>query len=537
MKLNPLVLGLIATSALALSGYGLYTLGKRHGGNNGSAAPVAAASSAPGDKVDPATGRKVLYWHDPMVPGQKFDKPGKSPFMDMQLVPVYADESGDSGSVAVSPRVQQNLGIRTAEVARGEMTPRVEAAGSIAFNERDQAFVQARSTGYVEKLFVRATLDPVSKGQPLAELYVPDWIAAQEEFLSVRRMQGTDLAVLVDGARQRTRQVGTTEDQIRLIERAGRVQPRITLVAPTSGVLVELTAREGRTVMPGATLFRINGLSTVWANADVPEGQSALLRPGTTVEARSPAIPGKVFRGRVQAILPEVNQATRTIKARVELANPQGQLSPGMFVSVALNASIEQGLMVPTEAIIQTGRRMVVMVAEGDGKFRPVDVDIGNEFNGQTEIKRGLEVGQKVVISGQFLIDSEASLRGTATRMEDARQPAGAAPAGGGAPPAGGEHTGKARIESIGKDAVSLSHEPIPSMQWNAMTMDFGKPAGGLPESLKPGQTVNFAFKMNKEGLPVLTRIEPAGAQAMSAPAPVPGVKDTVPMGSMEKKQ
>ncbi|WP_454908286.1 efflux RND transporter periplasmic adaptor subunit [Variovorax gossypii] len=251
MKLNPLVLGLIATSALALSGYGLYTLGKRHGGNNGSAAPVAAASSAPGDKVDPATGRKVLYWHDPMVPGQKFDKPGKSPFMDMQLVPVYADESGDSGSVAVSPRVQQNLGIRTAEVARGEMTPRVEAAGSIAFNERDQAFVQARSTGYVEKLFVRATLDPVSKGQPLAELYVPDWIAAQEEFLSVRRMQGTDLAVLVDGARQRMRQVGMTEDQIRLIERAGRVQPRITLVAPTSGVLVELTAREGMTVMPG----------------------------------------------------------------------------------------------------------------------------------------------------------------------------------------------------------------------------------------------------------------------------------------------
>ncbi|REV34523.1 efflux RND transporter periplasmic adaptor subunit, partial [Mycobacterium tuberculosis] len=140
-----------------------------------------------------------------------------------------------------------------------------EAAGSIAFNERDQAFVQARSTGYVEKLFVRATLDPVSKGQPLAELYVPDWVAAQEEFLSVRRMQGTDLAVLVDGARQRMRQVGMTDEQIRLVEHAGRVQPRITLVAPTSGVIVELTAREGMTVMPGATLFRINGLSTVWA--------------------------------------------------------------------------------------------------------------------------------------------------------------------------------------------------------------------------------------------------------------------------------
>ncbi|RSZ29539.1 MULTISPECIES: efflux RND transporter periplasmic adaptor subunit [unclassified Variovorax] len=535
MKLKSLVLGLMAAGVLAGSGYGLYALGKRHGGD-GSVAPMAAASNVAGDKVDPATGRKVLYWHDPMVPGQKFDKPGKSPFMDMQLVPVYAGESGDEGTVAVSPRVQQNLGIRTAEVARGEMTPRVEAAGSIAFNERDQAFVQARSTGYVEKLFVRATLDPVSKGQPLAELYVPDWVAAQEEFLSVRRMQGTDLAVLVDGARQRMRQVGMTDEQIRLVEHAGRVQPRITLVAPTSGVIVELTAREGMTVMPGATLFRINGLSTVWANADVPESQSALLRPGAVVEARSPALPGKVFKGKVQAILPEVNQGTRTIKARVELANPQGQLAPGMFVSVALNAEVEQGLMVPTEAIIQTGRRMVVMVAEGDGKFRPVDVEIGSESNGQTEVKRGLQAGQKVVTSGQFLIDSEASLRGTATRMEDAGQAAGGA-ASGGAATAAVEHTGKAKVEAVGKDTVSLSHEPIPSMQWGAMTMDFGKPAGGVAPGLKPGQTVNFAFQMSKEGLPVLTRIEPAGPGATPMPIPAPAAKDTMPMGSMEKKQ
>jgi len=534
MKLKSLVLGLVAAGVLGASGYGLYALGKRHGGD-GATAPTAAAAGASGDKIDPATGRKVLYWHDPMVPGQKFDKPGKSPFMDMQLVPVYADASGDEGTVGVSPRVQQNLGIRTAEVARGEMTPRVEAAGSIAFNERDQAFVQARSAGFVEKLYVRATLDPVRKGQPLAELYVPDWVAAQEEFLSVRRMRGTDLAVLVDGARQRMRQVGMTDDQIGLVERAGRVQPRITLVAPTSGVIVELTAREGMTVMPGATLFRINGLSTVWANADVPESQSALLRPGTTVEARSPALPGKVFKGKVQAILPEVNQATRTIKARIELANPQSQLSPGMFVGVALNADVEQGLMVPTEAIIQTGRRMVVMVAEGDGKFRPVDVEIGNESNGQTEIKRGLQAGQKVVTSGQFLIDSEASLRGTTTRMEDAGKTAG--PPSGGAAAAAVEHTGKAKVEAIGKDAVSLSHEPIPSMQWGAMTMDFGQPAGGLPQGLKPGQSVNFAFQMNQAGLPVLTRIEPAGTGMPAMPAPGPAAKDTMPMGSSEKKQ
>lgn len=532
MKLKLLVLGLVTTGVLVASGYGLYSLGKRQG-SEGSASPTPGVSSAPGDKMDPSSEKKVLYWHDPMVPTQKFDKPGKSPFMDMQLVPVYAGESGDEGTVSVSPRVQQNLGIRTAEVTRGEMTSRVEAAGSIAFNERDQTFVQARSTGFVEKLFVRATLDPVKKGQPLAELYVPDWIAAQEEFLSVRRMQGTDLAVLIDGARQRMRLVGMTDDQIKLVERAGRVQPRIILVAPTSGVIVELTAREGMTVMPGSPLFRINGLSTVWAIADVPESQSALLRPGTVVEARSPALPDTVFKGKIQAVLPEVNQGTRTIKARIELANPQGRLAPGMFVSVALNAKPEQGLMVPTEAIIQTGRRLVVMIAEGDGKFRSVDVEIGNESNGQTEITRGLQAGQMVVTSGQFLIDSEASLRGTTTRMEGTGQPSGGEAAGSTA--ASSEHSGKAKIESIEKDAVTLSHDPIPSMKWSAMTMDFGKPAGGIPDGLRPGQTVDFAFTMNKEGLPVLTRIEPAGAGAMSAPSS--GTKDTIPMGAMGQKQ
>ena len=378
MKTKSLVLGLVAAGALGLGGYGLYALGKRHGDTM----PTAMAQAAAGDKADPSTGRKVLYWHDPMVPAQKFDKPGKSPFMDMQLVPVYANGGGDEGSVAVSPRVQQSLGIRTAVVAAGSMTSSVEAVGSIAFNERDQAVVQARAAGYVEKLHVRAMLDPVKKGQPLADLFVPEWIAAQEEFLSVRRMQGTDLAPLVDGARQRMRLVGMSDEQIRRVEQTGKAQPRITLVAPIGGVLVELTAREGMTVMPGATLFRISGLATVWANADVPESQSALLRPGTAVEARSPALPGTTFKGKVQALLPEVNQATRTVRARIELANPQGRLVPGMFVSVALGMVAEQGLMVPSEAVIQTGRRTVVMVAEGDGRFKPVDVEIGRESDG-----------------------------------------------------------------------------------------------------------------------------------------------------------
>jgi Cu(I)/Ag(I) efflux system membrane fusion protein len=370
--------------------------------------------------VDPMTGKKILYYHDPMVPASKFDKPGKSPFMDMMMSPVYADSDSDQGRVTVSPRIQQNLGLRTAQVTEGLLSPQVSAAGSIAFNERDQVIVQARATGYVERLYVRATLDRVAKGQPLAELYVPDWVAAQEEFLSVRRMQGTDLASLVDAARQRMRQVGMGDAQIALVERTGKAQPRTTLSAPVGGVVVELTTREGMTVMSGATLFRINGLSTVWANAEVPESQAALLRPGAKVSAKSPAAPGESFEGKVQAIVPEVNAATRTLKARMELANPRGRLVPGMFVQMQfMDMRPEKSLLVPTEAVIQTGKRTLVMLAEENGRFRPVDVEAGIESGGQTEIKRGLQAGQRVVVSSQFLIDSEASLRGVEARLNN----------------------------------------------------------------------------------------------------------------------
>ena len=457
-----------------------------------------------------------------MVPGNKFDKPAKSPFMDMMLVPVYADSEGDAGKVTVSSRIQQNLGVRTAPVTEGSLSSQVSAVGNIAFNERDRVVVQARATGYVERLHVRATLDRVVKGQPLAELYVPDWIAAQEEFLSLRRMQGSELAPLIDGARLRMRQVGMNEAQIALVERSARTQPRITLVAPMAGVVTELMAREGMTVMSGATLFRINGLATVWANAEVPESQSALLRPGAKVQAKSPAAPGATFNGKVQAILPEVDPATRTLKVRLELANPGFKLVPGMFVRMQFtDMRAAKALLVPTEAVIQTGRRTVVLLAEEDGRFRPVDVEIGIETGGQTEVKRGLQAGQRVVVSSQFLIDSEASLKGVEARLNVAPQPdaAGTAPS----------HRGEARVEAVGRDAVTLSHGPIDSMKWGAMTMDFKLPRDGLPRALAPGDRVSFEFYIDAESLPQLTGaslLAPgAGAQGAAARAGRAGIK------------
>lgn len=546
MKTSHVLLASTLVLAMAAGGYAAFEIGMRRGasmaapGTNAptsDAAVQAAAPAAPGavpqsigegedatrrhmaaglqaGQTDPANGRKILYYHDPMVPGNKFDKPAKSPFMDMMLVPVYADGDADQGKVSVSPRIQQNLGVRTAVVSEGQLAPQVNAVGSIAFNERDQATVQARATGYVERLHVRATLDRVAKGQPLVELFVPEWVAAQEEFLSLLRMPGKDLAGLVDGARQRMRLVGMNDAQIALVERSGKTQARTTVFSPIAGVVTELSAREGMTVTAGAPLFRINGLSTVWANAEVPESQAALVRPGAMARAQSPAAPGVTFEGRVQALLPEVNANTRTLKARLELANPGLQLVPGMFVSMQfMDVQGERALLVPTEAVIQTGKRTVVLVAEDNGRFKPVEVQAGVEFGGQTEVKSGLQAGQRVVVSSQFLIDSEASLKGVEARLNETPAPG----AGAAAP----RHEGEAQIVAIDKDSILLSHGPIPSIQWGPMTMEFKPPPpNALPRHLEKGDHVTIEFFMDKEGMPQLTRVSP-----MPAPATAPGAK------------
>jgi Cu(I)/Ag(I) efflux system membrane fusion protein len=346
-----------------------------------------------------------------MVPGQRFDRPGRSPFMAMDLVPVYEGGGADGRAVEISPQIQQNLGIRTALVTHGPVAPRIEAIGNVVYNERDQVVVEARAVAFVEELHVRATFDPVLAGEPLVELYVPSWVAVQEEFLAIASMQDEDLASLVDAARQRMRQAGMTDEQIRMIEASGAASASITLRAPIDGIVVDLAAREGMTVMPGELLYRINGIDTVWVNAEIPERQAELVRPGAAVNARSAALPGTGFTGSVQAILPEIDSTTRTLRARIELENPNRSLLPGMFVSIALAGPASENLLVPTEAIIETGRRTVVIRAEPNSSFVAVEVESGLETNGQTEITSGLSAGDRIVVSGQFLIDSEASLR------------------------------------------------------------------------------------------------------------------------------
>ena len=517
------ILALAFVALASAGGYALYQVGVDRGMQMGEEASGAAAATTRSGRplkagdIDPSNGKKVLYWHDPMVPGHKFDKPGKSPFMDMQLVPVYADAEADKGGVTISSRMEQNLGIRTAEVSLGTLAPALEAVGTVAYNERDVAVVQARSNGFLERLYVRAPLDPVRKGQPLAEVYVPDWVAAQEDYLAAKRIrsQSADNTYegLVDAARQRMRLAGMSEEQIRRVEASGSVQPRMTLTAPIGGVVAELGAREGMTVMAGAPLFRINGLSTIWVNAEVPEGLAMQVRPGNPVEARAPALPGATFKGKVSAILPEVNPATRTLKARVELANTSGQLFPGMFATINFTPMVRKDVLrVPSEAIITTGTRNVVIVAQGDGRFAPVDVEVGTGTHGQTEILKGLEAGRKVVISGQFLVDSEASLKGTITRMGETSGPrAGTMGAA--------THHGVGRVERIDADEITISHGPIRSLQWGAMTMGFRPPPSGVPGDIHVGNMVAFDIRASKDGA-----FEIASISRTATAAPAAGV-------------
>jgi Cu(I)/Ag(I) efflux system membrane fusion protein len=524
MKIRTLCLVLATVLLLGATGYGLYRAGLSQGSKIvGSASGGAASASAEArhSTRDASSGKKVLYWHDPMYPRQKFDKPGKSPFMDMQLVPVYAGEEGDEGAVRISPRMQQNLGVRTTEVTFGTLTSKIEAVGSVAYNERDVALVQARSNGFVEKLYVRAPLDPVRRNQPLAGLYVPDWVAAQEEYLSAKRVAGSGLDNLLkslqEGARQRMRLAGMTVEQIQLVESTGTIHARFTVTAPASGVVTELGVREGMTVMAGATLFRINGLSTVWINAEVPENVAAQVRLGSPVEVRTSALPGTTLKGRVNAVLPEVASATRTLKVRIEVANSGGQLVPGMFATISFAPAInKETLLVPTEAVIQTGERNVVVVAQGTG-FVPVDVQIGAESAGRTEIRSGLKAGQKIVVSGQFLIDSEASLRGTTTRMGDVPTPKDGLASG-------PTHRGEGKVESIDKEKITLSHGPIPSLGWRPMTMGFNLPANGLPTNVAVGDNVTFEIRETANGMFEIISISPT--QPMKSEAKSGGTGD-----------
>jgi Cu(I)/Ag(I) efflux system membrane fusion protein len=373
--------------------------------------------------VKPTVSQKApLYWYDPMQPSAHFDKPGKSPFMDMQLVPKYPDSepgaAGPSdGSIAIDPRVVETLGIRRAAVEEGDMARIVNTVGLVGVDEHRIDVIQVREPGWVERLAVRAVGDSFRRGQLLAGVYSPALLATQQELLIAR---GSGDPRLIEAAERRLVHFGLADSQIERIEKSGHAEQRVDYFAPFAGYVMELGVRQGAAVEPGATLFELADLTSVWIIAEIPEAQAAWIKAGDRAEASVPALPGERFAGRVDLIYPELAQATRTSKVRIVIQNPQEALRPGMFATIQLKGTpLNKVLTVPTEAIIKTGTRNIIIVADDATHFRPVQVRVGAEYGDRSQILDGLGLGQTVVASGQFLIDSEANLRGAFDHLAD----------------------------------------------------------------------------------------------------------------------
>ncbi|CNK65762.1 putative efflux system protein [Yersinia enterocolitica] len=481
-----------------VSGLTGYLLGKP---TSQTPAAVATHADAAADNS-----RAVLYWYDPMSPGQRFDKPGKSPFMDMDLVPRYAGESADEGGVTISARQQQNLGVRTAPAEMRSLNYRLSGYGTVATDERSVQVIAARANGIIEQLYVRANQQPVTKNQPLAQLWVPDWSAAQQEYLAIRTLGDSALTA---AARQRLQLQFMPEEVIRSVEKRGQPQTRVTLRAPSDGYVNKLDIRAGSQVTVTQSLFELASLDPVWIVVDYPQSQASLVTLGSTIAATTASWPGETFHGTVSELLPNMDLATRTLKARIVLENPQQKLKPGMYLSVqsASADTLPPVLAIPQEALLMSGNRNTVLLAQGEGHFKPIEVSAGQTQDGWVEIKSGLDVGQLVVTSGQFLIDSEASLQSALPQMDDAPDtltPPVASGAENVAEGAAGNpvdvYSVQGEVKAINGQTITLSHGPIAALKWGAMTMDFLLPAGKLSPTIAVGSQVNFTFILNDQG-------------------------------------
>ena len=425
--------------------------------------------------------------------------------MNMDLIPKYADESGDSVGVRIDAAAVQDLGVRLVAVERGNFADGLDATGVLDFNQRQVAIVQARAAGFVQRVYARAPGDIVPAGAPIADLLIPSWGGAQAEYLAVRQSGGPALEA---AARQRLRLLGMPDSLIEAVSRDGRARTVVTVTTPQGGAIQTLDVRQGMTVSMGQTLAQISGLGSVWLNAAVPEAMGGQVKVGQTARAELAAFPGEVFTGRVTAILPTTQIDSHTLQVRIELPNPAGRLHPGMFATVHLSGAAHPALFVPSEAVIRTGKRNLVMVAGDGGRFQPVEVQIGREDADRTEILAGLGEGQKVVASGQFLIDSEASLAGVQARPLASA----AAPQSVAAVPRAALYETRGRIEALTAGSITLSHEPVPAIGWPAMTMTFRLDPPSLAKGMKVGDRVGFGFEQKPEG-PVIRRLSPVAGQ------------------------
>lgn len=361
-------------------------------------------------------GDGVVY-QDPMHPQYVQDEPGTAPDCGMDLVPVRVDGEAEEGTVQISPATIQNMGVRTARVEVASLAQRVRTTGRFEANEQLMTAVSPKVDGWVERLHVNYEGDRVRKGQPLLTIYSPELVSTQEEYLlalrNAERLGGSDDAQrLVDAARRRLAYWDISEEQIERLEATGEPTKTLTLHAPASGTVSNKNVTEGERIQAGQTLMHLSDLSRLWLMLDIYEQNLLWIDVGSQVEVELPYAPGETLTGRVDYIYDQLNPETRTVKARITVPNPDLKLKPGMYATAVIEGrETAPTPLVPEEAVVSSGERDVVVLALGEGRFRPVPVRTGAQSGSRVQVLSGLEGGEQVVTSAQFLIDSEARLQ------------------------------------------------------------------------------------------------------------------------------
>lgn len=439
--------------------------------------------------------KEILYWVAPMDPDYRRDEPGKSP-MGMDLVPVYADESAqgidEEGAVRIGPIVEHNLGVRTSKAERRSLWRKVEATGYIGFDESRLSQINMRTEGWVQRLLVETEGERVEKGQLLFEFYSPELVNAQKEYIQAKRRNESRLT---QAARNKLLALGMEAADIQRLDQTGEASETSRVLAPQDGIITQLHVKEGIFIKPATQVMSLAELSSVWLQAGVFESQAEWVIPGQSAEARLNYMPGEVFSGRVDYVYPVLDPLTRTLQVRLRFDNPGERMKPNMYARVTIFGKSHPGaLSIPQEALIRGEQFDRVVVSLGDGTYVVREVVSGIESGEWVEIKSGIEAGDEVVISAQFLIDSEASMAGSIRRLDASGMMGRASD--------GGVVLGSGTVEAVDMQArkIRVSHGPIEDLGWSAMTMEFDVLPGTDLGLIGIGQNIRFSLHPSEVG-------------------------------------
>jgi Cu(I)/Ag(I) efflux system membrane fusion protein len=493
------------------------------------AAPVASAT-APTAAAKP----RILYYRNPMGLPDTSPVPKKDQ-MGMDYVPVYEGEEPQGPEIKISLDKVQKLGVKTEAAAYRNLARGVRALGTVQVDERSQRTVAPRFEGWIQKLLVNTTGEAVRRGQPLMEVYSPDLVAAQQEYVIAWKGMQTlkdagpeiqaSMRSLLDGSLQRLRNWDIGEEELLQLQQEGRARNSLTLRSPANGVILEKPSVQGMRFMPGEVLYRIADLSSLWLVADVFEQDLGLVRLGQGAKIHVNAYPERVFEGKVSFIYPAVTAETRTARVRIQLANPGQLLKPAMYaeVELAVPQSPVKRLSVPDSAVLDSGNRQLVLVRRDEGRFEPHQIKVGARGDGYVEVLDGIREGDSVVVAANFLIDSESNLRSALNAF--GKQ--------GGQSGAGATHQGEGKVESVdlAQSSATINHGPIASLKWPGMTMEFKVKDSALLRTLKPGQNLGFEFLAETGGDYVIVRVMSAASKAVTGSKAVTASKPAAGSG------